>query len=443
MKILIVDDDPIQRELLQGFLNNQDYETLTASNGPEAIDLFEREPVHLVLLDHRMPGYTGQELLEKMKTLNPMVRAIMITAYGDVDTAVKVMKTGADEFLEKPVNLRVLLEKIQQMDKRMAVEEDVAAVEETVRNTPLPLRIVAESPAMKEVISIARRVAENPWPVLINGETGTGKELIARLIHLLGARRDMPFIEVNCAAVPENLFESELFGHEKGAFTGAVNRRRGRFELGNGGTLFLDEIGDLPLLLQPKLLRALQEKRISRVGGEGEIEVDIRLMSATNRTLKTMVEDGQFREDLYYRIKVLEIELPPLCQRREDIPVLVDFFLERYAARTVHFAPEALDVLIKYPFPGNVRELEHVVQRTVALVRGQIIRPLDLPEEIRHYRAATQGTLTERLEAVEKEMLISALERKDWVQTQAAEHLGISERVLRYKMKKYALKKEN
>ena len=443
MKILIVDDDSTQRELLRGFLDKQGYPTLTAANGHEALQLFQREQVQLVLLDHRMPGLTGDEVLEKMKAANPMVRAIMITAYGDVNTAVTVMKLGADEFLEKPVNLTLLLEKIQHMEQQMAVDEDVDAVEETVQEGPLPLKILAESPAMKEVLSLSRRVAESPWSVLIQGETGTGKELVTRLIHLLSPRRDHPFITVNCAAIPENLFESELFGHEKGAFTGAVRRRRGRFELANGGTLFLDEIGEIPLVLQSKLLRALEEKRISRVGSEGEVPVDVRIVSATNRDLKRMAGEGQFREDLYYRIKVMEIKIPSLRRRREDIPSLVDFFLEHYATRPVRLAPAALDVLIKYPFPGNVRELEHVIQRTITLARGPVIRPADLPEEIRHHQATTQGTLEERLEAVEKEMLLSALEKRDWVQTQAAELLGISERVLRYKMRKYDMQKRD
>jgi transcriptional regulator with GAF, ATPase, and Fis domain len=310
-------------------------------------------------------------------------------------------------------------------------------VKEAAEEGPLPLKIVAESPVMKEVISLVRRMADSPWPVLILGETGTGKELIAQLLHLLSPRKDNPFIEVNCAAVPESLFESELFGHEKGAFTGAVSRRRGRMELADRGTLFLDEIGEMPLNLQPKLLRSLQEQKISRVGSEGEIHLDVRPISATNRDIKRMTEGGQFREDLYYRIKVLEIEIPPLRERREDIPVLTDFFLKRYAGSALRFSPEAMDALIKYPFPGNVRELEHAIQRTITLTRGSVARPSDLPEEIRRHEATTQGTLIERLNAIEREMILSALEKKNWVQTHAAELLGISERVLRYKMKKH------
>ncbi|MBW2184077.1 MAG: sigma-54-dependent Fis family transcriptional regulator, partial [Deltaproteobacteria bacterium] len=351
MKILIVDDEAMQRNVLSGFLKNKGYNVLTAADGREALKIFEREAVHLVIMDYKMPGLTGDEVLEKMKAINPMIRSIMITAYGNVNTAVTLMKLGAEEFFEKPVDLPVLLEKIQQIEQQIAVNDDLTEVEEILEETPLPLKIIAGSPAMREVISLARRMAESSFSVLIQGETGTGKELIARLIHLiarlihlLSSRRDNPFLELNCAAIPENLFESELFGHEKGAFTGATNRRRGRFELAHGGTLFLDEIGEMPLSLQPKLLRVLQEKRISRVGSEADINVDVRLISATNRDLKKMCEEEKFREDLYFRIKVLEIEIPPLRNRREDIPTLVEFFMERYADRSVRLASETLDV---------------------------------------------------------------------------------------------------
>ena len=440
MKILIVDDESSQRDLLRGFLANQGYDVLTAADGEEACSLFSREPIQLAILDHRMPGLTGDEVLKKLKALNPMVHAMIITAYGNVDTAVTTIKLGADDYLEKPVDLSVLLQKIQQIEGQIVIEEDVASVNEAIETSTLPLKIVAQSPAMKRVLALARKIAQSSWTVLIGGETGTGKELLAHLIHLLSPRGDNAFIEINCAAIPENLFESELFGHEKGSFTGAIGRRRGHFEIAHGGTLFLDEITEMPLVLQPKLLHVLQEKRFSRIGGEKPIDVDIRLISATNRSLKKMVEDGAFREDLYYRIKVLEVEIPPLRQRREDIPALIQLFLDRYSTQPIRFSLEAMDALVKYPYPGNVRELEHIVQRAITFVRGQLIALLDLPEEIRHHQATTQGTLAENLEAMEKEMLLDALEQSNWVQTRAAAFLGISERVLRYKMKKYDLK---
>jgi len=440
MKILIVDDEAAQRDLLAGFLKNQGYEVITAANGPEAIALFEREPINLVIMDHRMPGQTGDAVLAHMKALNPLVRAFLITAYSSVDMAVSVMKLGADEFLEKPVDLPSLLNKIRLLEQRISIEHDFAAVREALEDSPLPLRIIADSPAMQQVVSLARRIATSSFPVLIQGETGTGKELIARLVHLLGPRRDSPFVEVNCAAVPESLFESELFGHEKGSFTGAASRRRGRFELAHTGTLFLDELGEMPLMLQPKLLRALQESSIVRVGGEAGVRVDVRLVAATNRNLRDMCASGRFREDLYFRVRVLEINVPPLREHRDDIPALVDCFLERYAGRALRFSAEAMDMLIKYPFPGNVRELENVVQRTVTLARSSLICPPDLPDEIRHHQATTQGTLADRLVAVEREMLLAALEKSGWVQTRAALLLGISERVLRYKMSKHGIR---
>ncbi len=440
MLILVVDDDSTQREMLKGFLINQGFQVLAAANGAEALHLFKKEPVQLVLLDHQMPDMTGDIVLEKMKILDPLLHAIIITAYGSIDTVVKTMKLGADEFFEKPIDLTLLLEKIKKIEKRVALEKELLDMEETIDSSGLPLNIIAKSDEMKEVLSLVGRMAKSSWPVLVSGETGTGKELISRLIHLMSGREDASFIDVNCAAIPENLFESELFGHVKGAFTGAVSHRKGCFKMAHGGTLLMDEIGEMPPALQPKLLRAIQEQRIKSVGSEAETSVDVRLISATNRNLKEMVSQGRFREDLYYRIKVLEVEIPPLRQRRKDIPVLLDAFLKRYSKRKLTFTPEALKSLIKYHFPGNVRELEHIVQRSVTLARGNTIGTMDLPEEIRYCEAAGLGSLKERLASVEHEMLKSALEKAGWVQTKAAATLGISERVLRYKMKKAGIK---
>lgn len=442
MLILIVDDDDTQREMLQGFLENQGYNTLTASNGDDALKLFQQNPVHLALLDNRMPAMTGDELLEKMKELNPLVHVIMITAYGDVSTVIKTMKLGAVEFLEKPVDLSYLLGKIKEIELKTCRDEDVRDIQNDMKERKLPLKIVAQSDAMKEVLSLVARVALSDWPVLVSGETGTGKELISKLIHLTGRRENEPFVDINCAAIPENLVESELFGHVKGSFTGAVNSRKGAFEMANHGTLFMDEIGELPVNLQPKLLRSIQEQKIRKVGGETDFKVDVRLISATNRDLKQMAQTGEFREDLYYRIKVLEIKIPPLRQRKIDIPILLKHFLEKYSKNQRSFSADAVNTLIKYPFPGNVRELEHIVQRTVTFSRNAVIQIADLPEEIRNHEAiGFGGTLEERLMAVEYEMIKSALEKTEWVQTRAAQILGISERVLRYKMKRAGIVK--
>ncbi|OCC14295.1 Response regulator of zinc sigma-54-dependent two-component system [Dissulfuribacter thermophilus] len=444
MKILIVDDEAVQRELLKGFLEKAGHVVFEAEDGEHAVAIFREEPIDLVLMDQKMPGMSGEETLKMLKEINPLVRCIMITAFGSVSTAVNVMKIGADDFLEKPVDLEFLAKKIEEIEQELQVEKDIEEVEKGICDdeSPLPIEIIAESRAMKNVLSMVRRVSPTPWTVLIRGETGTGKELIARLIHLLSERKHGPFVEVNCATIPENLFESELFGHEKGAFTGAVSRRTGLFESANGGSIFLDEIGELPLNLQPKLLRALQEKRISRVGSSEEIDVDVRVIAATNRDLRKMVEEERFREDLYFRLNVFEITLPPLRSRKEDIPKLIEFFKSKYALRDVRFSKEAVDVLMKYSFPGNVRELEHIVQRTITLARSNVIRPSDLPQEVRIGEKTAHGPLKERLEAMEKEMILNALQEANWVQTRAAEQLGISERVLRYKIERLGIKKQ-
>lgn len=441
MNILIVDDEEMQRDMLHGFLLKQGYDVQSAASGEEALVLFAKHSFDLTLLDHRMDGMTGDELLALLKKKNPMVRAIMITAYASVDTAVRVMRLGADDFLEKPVDLAVLLGKIEEINQELAIDEDASEVVDVLVAKELPLQVIGESKGMKELLSLVHRMSQTPWTVLVRGETGTGKELIARLLHLLSPRVDQPFVELNCASVPENLFESELFGHEKGSFTGADSARKGRFELADGGTLFLDEVGELPLSLQAKLLRALQEKQISRVGSEEHIDVDVRVVAATNRDLKKMTAEGQFREDLYYRLNVLELEVPPLRHRKEDIPILIDFFLQKYSFRPTKFSREAIDALVKHPFPGNIRELEHLIQRVITLARSTTIGIADLPLEIRMGQATRSGDLGSRLDDVEREMIIEALKQFDWVQTKAAESLGVSERVLRYKMGKHGIRK--
>jgi two-component system response regulator AtoC len=437
MQILIVDDEKMQREMLQGFLEKQGYPVLTAAGGEEALQIFRCNPVQLVLIDHRMQDMNGDEVLARMRQSSPLIRAIMITAYGSVATAVKVMQLGADDFLEKPVELLELLEKIRRIEQDVIATEEADEVNTTLSQQEIPLNIIGSSREMQDLLSLVHRAAPVEWPALIRGETGTGKEMVAKCIHLLGARKAAPFIEVNCAAVPESLFESELFGHEKGAFTGASARRRGRFELAQKGTLFLDEVGELPLQLQAKLLRALQDRSINRVGSEYQIFVDVRVITATNRDLKQMVADGTFREDLYFRLNVLELFIPPLRERRGDIVELADFFLKKYS-NGVSFDSEAMAVFVKYDFPGNVRELEHIIQRLVTFVRGKMIRVTDLPMEVRE-QPESGGLLGDRLARVERQMLLNSLEQHDWVQTRAADALGISERVLRYKMKKYEI----
>ncbi len=443
MNLLIVDDEKVQRTMLQGFFEKLGYTVYVAGSGHEALDIFNKYQINLVLLDHRMDDMNGDEVLARMKLANPLIRAIMITAYGAVDTAVKVMRLGADDFLEKPVDLEVLLNKVQEIEEEIVVADEAQSVNDIIDTDQLPIQIIGESKPMQNVLSMVQRSAPTPWTVLVHGETGTGKELIGRLIHGLSPGSNGPFIELNCAAVPETLFESELFGHEKGAFTGASSRRKGLIEQAHGGTLFLDEVGEIPLTMQPKLLRALQEKAITRVGGTDKIHIDIRVVAATNRNLKKMVEERRFREDLYFRLNVIEIEIPPLRSRKEDIPLLLDFFLSRFSSKKISFASSTLTQLMKYSFPGNVRELEHLIQRMITMSRSDTISPSALPDEIRQYQGEIdQGTLNERLAQFEKQMIIDALEQHNWIQTRAAEMLGISERVLRYKMSKAGIEKK-
>lgn len=443
MTILVVDDEAVQREILQGFLEKKGYHVLTAVDGEDALRCCARYPLDLVLMDQCMPGLHGDEVLARLHQSNPQLRVILITAFGSVETAVKVMKLGAIDFIEKPVDLSLLAERIDSIEQQIVVDSDVEALHEVFIEQSLPFTVIAESEVMRELLSLVRQVAGSPWTALIHGETGTGKELVAKLVHQLSRRSKAPFVEVNCAAVPENLFESELFGHEKGSFTGATACRSGRFDAAEGGTLFLDEISELPLLLQSKLLRALQEKRICPVGGDREHQIDVRVVAATNADLPAMVAAGTFREDLYYRLNVFEIPLPPLRRRRGDVPLLINHFLTKYSKHTMQFDHDALDALVKYDYPGNVRELEHLVQRLVTLVRGTLIRRRDLPMSV--LQPAVTGpdceSLDARLEAVEQQMMLETLEQHRWVQTRAAKALGISERVLRYKMAKYGIKR--
>ncbi len=442
MNILLVDDEPVQRQILKDFLEERGYKVVEAEDGHQAISIFKKQFIPLVLLDHRMPGMTGDEVLKELKKINPLVKVIMITAYGAIDTAVKVMKLGAFDFLEKPVDLNELLKKIDKALEDVEIEKDIKelTIDKEPETSQNSFSFIGKSSAIKEAISIAKRIAPTSWPVLIYGETGTGKELMARLIHELSPRKSSPFVAINCATFSENLFESELFGHIKGAFTGANKDKRGLFEEANGGTIFLDEVGEIPISLQAKLLRVLQEQTILRVGSTRPIKIDVRVISATNRNLKEMIKQGKFRQDLYYRLNVFELTLPPLRERKEDIPELVKYFIKKYSNREITVSSSALDFLIKYNWPGNIRELEHVIQRTVTLARGVVLKESDFCLDYEELDES-YSSLQQRLEAIEKKEILKALEKTNWVQTRAAERLGISERVLRYKMKKFGIKK--
>jgi DNA-binding NtrC family response regulator len=444
-RILVVDDEAAQRELVGGFLRKQGFEVTEAPDGKAALERFRKEPVDLLLTDQKMPGISGLELLEAARAVSPEVAVIIMTAYGTIETAVAAIKGGATDYLTKPLNLDELLHRIAQVRERQRLITENLELREALRERHRVEGIIGESGRMQEVLSLVRRVAGSDATVLIQGESGTGKELIARAIHYASPRASASLVSVNCAALPETLLDSELFGHEKGAFTGAVAARKGRFELADGGSLFLDEIGDLPLHLQVKLLRVLQEREFERVGSSRPVAVDVRLLAATHRDLEALVREGRFRDDLYYRINVVTVSLPPLRERREDIPLLLDHFVEKFARRNGKriggLTRDAREALLRYDYPGNVRELENLMERAVILTRDEVIGLEDLPLGVKEREAEAPGeaTLPALVEGLERRMIREALARADGVQTRAAEVLGISERVLRYKLRKYGL----
>jgi two-component system NtrC family response regulator len=449
IRILVVDDEASQRELVSGYLKKQGYHVVAAGGGEAALEIFRGEPVELILTDQRMPGFSGLDLLRAARSINPETEVIVMTAYGNVETAVEAMKDGAADYLTKPLNLEELRQKIQRIVEQHRLYAENRALREELKSRHRIEGIIGESGQMVEVISLVQRVAASEATVLIRGESGTGKELIAKAIHYASPRAARPLVRVNCAALPENLLESELFGHEKGSFTGAIAARKGRFELADTGTLFLDEIGDLPLHLQAKLLRVLQEREFERVGSSQPIKVNVRILSATHRDLESLMRLGEFREDLYYRLNVVTIVVPPLCERCQDLPPLMDHFLKLFAAKNGKtlrgFSREARDALLRYDYPGNVRELENLVERAVVLSRSDVIGRGDLPLTLEEAEAPgePQTQLTAAVEGLERRMIKDALKRADGVQTRAADLLGITERALRYKLKKYGLQGED
>jgi len=447
LRIVVVDDEPAQRELIGGFLAKQGHEVFPAASGAEALAHVKDRQVDLVLSDCRMPGMSGPELLLGIKAVNPEVPLILMTAYGTVETAVQAMKDGAADYLTKPLDLEELLLRLARVAEQSRLRSEVRDLQARLVERHRLEGIIGESGRMQEVLALAKRVAPSNATVLIRGESGTGKELIARAIHFNSPRAGGPLVNLNCAALPEQLLESELFGHEKGAFTGAVAQRKGRFEQADGGSIFLDEIGDLSPALQVKLLRVLQERQFERVGGNRTLTVDVRVLAATHRDLERAMREGTFRDDLYYRLNVVTIQIPPLRERREDISLLLDHFLRKFAAKNrrdvTGLTAAARDALLKYDYPGNVRELENIVERAILLCRGRVIDLEDLPATVRPGQRSADEPLPKDLPGVladiERQAIESALERSGGVQTQAAAALGISERVLRYKMKKYGL----
>jgi len=444
--ILIVEDEETQRSLLSGLLQKEGYTVEEAGNGANAIDLFRTKTIDLVLLDFKLPDMDGLAILKGIKEINPEVEIIMITAYGSIENAVNALKAGASEYLTKPIDLDDLLFKIKKIENKKHLVHENRVLKEALKDRLKSEDFIYTSEKMGEVVSLITRIAKTDSTCIIEGESGVGKEVVFNLVHQLSSRRNQPLVKVNCAAIPETLLESELFGYEKGAFTGAFQRKIGKFELANKGTVFLDEIGDLTPLLQAKLLRVIQEKELERLGGLHPVKIDVRLIVATNRNLEEEVKKGSFREDLYYRLNVVKIIVPPLRERKEDIPLLMDFFVKKYATRykknIVGFTRESRDQLIKYDYPGNVRELENMIERAIVLARGDHITLEDIPHLSESNIVQAEGGIKETVGVVEKQMIMEALIKADWVQTRAAGFLGISERMLRYKMKKYAITRE-
>ena len=448
-KILIVDDDAGHRLMLKATLESKDYQIFEAEDGDQAVAMVEKQFFDLILLDLKMKRMSGLEALQAIKKISPAIPVLIMTAYASVKTAVQGLKLGAFDYMVKPLDMDEVLLNIEK-----ALNFQQMKIENKVLKERLNLEfdfsaIIGRSKKMREVFEVLAMAAPSDATILILGESGTGKELIANAIHQNSLRKDKPFVKVNCAALAENLLESELFGHEKGAFTGAVARRLGRFEQADGGTLFLDEIGDMSLATQAKILRVLQEGEFERLGGEKTLKVDVRVIAATNKNLEEEVEKGTFRKDLFFRLSVVPVHLPALRERKEDIPVLAEHFLKKYAEKNNRllrgFTPLAMDLLMRYDWPGNVRELENVIERAVILSREQFITPEALPANVRMVDAKNNESLAEGLvgrsiKEVEKELIIKTLEQTGHNITRAAEILGLTRRGLQYKLKELGLK---
>jgi two-component system response regulator AtoC len=442
-QILLVDDEPDILEILKDNLESADFRIMTAQDGLAALDVFEEHHPDLVVLDIKMPGLSGIEVLKRIRTKHPNQLVVMITAFGTVEQAVEAMKAGAYDFITKPLDpdhVRMVVDKA--LEKRRLTDE-VQYLRAELKNTFD--EIIGESEALIKALKTVEQVAHSDSTVLIRGETGTGKELIARALHEKSPRCSKPFVVVNCSAIPATLMESELFGHEKGAFTGATSRRLGRFEQAADGTLFLDEIGDVGMEVQSRFLRAIEEKSFSRVGGTETVDVSVRIVAATNRNLEEDIEANRFRKDLFYRLNVVPISLPPLRERWGDIPVLADYFLKKHSV--INKKPiksidqEVLNLLARYHWPGNIRELNNVIERAVLTTQGDMLLPKHFSQIIRPDVKETPVSFDNCLDEYAKGMIFEALQKSNWNQSQAARELNITEKKLRDRMKKYGIQK--
>jgi len=457
--VLVVDDEPNYLVVLSELLKDEGFEVFTAADGAAALEVIRAVDLDIVVTDMQMPGMNGLQLLNKIKEKDENLPVVVITAFAEVDKAVQAMQAGAFNYLAKPFSNDELIITLKKAAQHYSLIRENSRLRDEIKGKNGFAGMVGKNPKMVQVYQLIEKVAPTQASVLITGESGTGKELVAKAIHLNSPRESRPFIAVNCAALSENLLESELFGHEKGAFTGAVAMRKGRFELADSGTIFLDEVGEIPLALQSKLLRILQEKTFERVGGGKTIEVDVRIISATNKDLREEVAAGRFREDLFYRLNVIPIGLPALRDRMDDMQLLVEYFLEKYRRELVKpkllISPDALKLLMKLPWEGNIRELENTIERAAILCSRDVIEADDVHPDVLYAEEPNplgqevdlkmmfpeDAGLNDVLYVIEKKMLTQALIDTDYVQARAAEKLGITKSLLQYKMKKYRIKK--
>jgi len=453
--ILVVDDERSMREILEIFLKKEGYDVTTAEDGKTALDAFKKDIFDLVITDLKMPKASGIDLLKSIKDISPDTVVVIITAFGTTESAVEAIKLGAFDYIQKPFKMDEISLVVNNALEKRKLKEEVSILKGQVEGPSIE-NIIGQSQAILEVFSLIRKFASSDANVLITGESGTGKELVARAIHALSPRREGHFVAVNCAAIPEGLLESELFGYMKGAFTGANSNKKGLIEIADKGTLFLDEISEMPLSLQAKILRVIEDRTIRRVGGISDIRVDARIISATNRDIESLMMEGGFREDLYYRLNVLSINVPPLRERKEDIPLLAEYFLKRFSANKKRFSEDAIEMLKDYHWKGNVRELENIIERIALLCESDIISPEHIPEEIRNAKVSKDiqkgfdlpmpaglppGGLDfeKMMEDMEKAYLIKALEKTNGIKTEAAKLLNLSFRSFRHKLKKYGI----
>jgi two-component system, NtrC family, response regulator PilR len=448
--ILIVDDEKGQRDILSAILTKEGYRILAVPGAREARQELEQAEFDLLLTDLKMQGMSGMELMERVLEQSPKQCVVMMTAHGTVDSAVEAMKKGAFDYLEKPLERDDLILTLQRAFEHISLLKENRVLHKKLAEIRPQSNMIGDHPKMMEVVRMINKIAPTSTTVLIYGESGTGKELVARAIHDGSPRKDKAFFAINCAAIPDSLMESELFGHEKGSFTGAGTREIGLFEAAEGGTVFLDEIGEMNIAMQAKLLRAIQEKEIRRVGGKQNIPVDVRIISATNKDLEQETKRGCFREDLFYRLNVIRITLPPLRERGNDIVALADFFLKKYSAASgipmKGIGKPALKILLEYGWPGNVRQLESVIERGVLMAESDLIQPEDLPVEVHH--EASPGRLPFEFPAggisideLERDLIIKAMQRADWVISKAAPLLGMSYKTLQYRLEKFGIGK--